>query len=172
MNLPRTSVAQDSRTSGADVKQIAGRPRRKRICIVTNAPISQNRPSRQGGRCAQRGRLRGRSPVCSTCRMDASHGPAHPGSCNLARVRRRGMVGGGGAQHFKRGGRCSDEAIPAIVSVFNVYSARGACLLPLPPQLFLAVRIRADLYIGHNPQSLPIVAWGCSAYGREIRLRL
>jgi glycosyltransferase involved in cell wall biosynthesis len=34
-------------------------------------------------------------------------------------------------------------------------------------QLWIAIRIRADLYIGHNPQSLPVVAWAARLTGAK-----
>jgi glycosyltransferase involved in cell wall biosynthesis len=37
----------------------------------------------------------------------------------------------------------------------------------LPEQFWFAVRARADLYIGHNPQSLPVVAWAARWAGAK-----
>lgn len=134
--------------------------RRKRICIVTNAPISQNP------------RVVKEADALSAAGYDvfvlfAQHAEwtraLDQRILNLAKWR------GHAIEIWPIGTRRRVRRIMLAtrLSTFRLLSkiwkgfpiSELAYSRFLPEQLWFAVRLHADLYIGHNPQSLPVVAW-------------
>ena len=140
----------------------------KRVCIVTNAPISQNpRVVKE----ADALKAAGYDVVVLfaqhaewTCAMDQ-------------RILDRAAWRGEAVRAWPRSViyRASNLVASARMKVFRQLSR----FIMSPPivefaycrylfcQLWSAVRVRADLYIGHNPQSLPIVAWAARITGAK-----
>lgn len=134
--------------------------RRKRICIVTNAPISQNpRVVKEADALSAAGHdvtvlfaqhVEWSRPFDQTIMAKAAW-RAHavevwPGGWRRAFLRN---VVGARAWFFRVLARVSTRA-PIAELAYSRYFVE---------QLWLAYRVRADLYIGHNPPSLPVVAW-------------
>jgi glycosyltransferase involved in cell wall biosynthesis len=168
MHLLGAEIATDRRPSTEDAvhKQTAVEPRRKRICIVTNAPISQNpRVVKEAEALSAAGYsvivLYAQSDN-KTARMDRaildraqwSGHSIEDWPCGIRRRTLRAMLGAR-LRIFRALSRVSMRAPIAELAYCRYFLE----------QLWMACRTRADLYIGHNPQSLPIVAWAAHLTG-------
>lgn len=171
MQLLGAEIVTDRRPSTADVvdKQTAVEPRCKRICIVTNAPISQNP------------RVVKEADVLSEAGYDVlvlfgQHAewtrPLDQHILDSATWRGRAIEiwPSGTRRRFHR------LILAVQVSIFR-FLAKCSTAAPIAEfaysrfligQLWHALRARADLYIGHNPQSLPVVAWAAHLRGAKF----
>src|SRR5215831_8234305 len=142
--------------------------RRLRICIVTNAPISQNpRVVKEADALSGEGH-----DVVVVFAQHAQWTRADDRRI-LAQSRWRGI-----AIRCWPGGvipRTIGIIVRVRTAIFRALARywRGG---PVPElavsrfffeQLCLAVSTRADLYIGHNPSSLPVVAWAARLTGAK-----
>ena len=140
--------------------------RSKRICIVTNAPISQNpRVVKEADALSAAGH--------DVFVLFAQHAEW---TCPLdQRILDRARWYGRAIEIWPSGARrwicriilATRLALFRMLSKFWMVTpiAELAYSRFLLQQLWPAIRVRADLYIGHNPQSLPIVAWAARLTG-------
>ena len=165
---------------------IEGSPRRltiglekrsKRICIVSNGPISQNpRVVKEADALSAAG-----YDVLVLFAQDTEWTrPLDQRILEKAKWRGRAIeVWPNGVQ--RRGLRI---LLKARLTIFRILSrflkfapiAELAYSRYLLEQLWLAVRAKASLYIGHYPQSLPVVAWAArltgAKYGFDLRISI
>jgi glycosyltransferase involved in cell wall biosynthesis len=171
MHSSSTRTVTDCRPSNADAVdiQVAVEPQRKRICIVTNAPISQNpRVVKEADALSASG-----YDVLVLFAQSADWTRPHDQRI-LDRATWRGRAievwPGGTRRRFRRLVFAMRVSIFRILAKFSMVApiAELAYSRFLSGQLWFAVRARADLYIGHNPQSLPVVAWAAHLTGAKF----
>jgi glycosyltransferase involved in cell wall biosynthesis len=173
VNGQQNSGPQAVRSRGLFGRKASSENRSKRICIVSNGEISQNpRVVKEADALAAAG-----YDVFVLFAQYAEWTRSLDRAI-LDRAQWRGC-----AVEARPGGlrpRILLLILKARVFVFRTLSnismiapiAELACSRYLVEQLWLAVRARADLYIGHYPPSLPVVAWAAwltgASYGFDF----